>query len=249
MKQRLKKIILAISATGMVLGFGSVAFAKGGGHHGQRGAHMGKMMEKLDGMSEPERLEFLEDRLDKRVERMTEKLELNADQQVKVRQVLADSQTQLLQIWEANKNVDDKTVARAEAKSVMKQSHQDIQGLLTAEQKAKVEAHREERHGDRKAKMIQRLDSKLDLSDVQQAKIEKILDDAHADLKASRGTTDSPDNMRGAHRQVFQNARAEINDVLTADQQVEFAKIQEQMKQRRGKGMKNRRQNGKRGGF
>ena len=45
------------------------------------------------------RFAFLEDRLDKRVERMTKHLELSAEQQKKVRVIVADAQTQMLEIY------------------------------------------------------------------------------------------------------------------------------------------------------
>lgn len=231
-KRTLKKLALAfLLAGGFVTGLGGVAFA--GGNARGFGGH--GTFEKLDNMSEAERLEFLENKLDQRVARMTEHLELTRDQQVKVRQVLADAQTQLLEIYEKNKAAEDKTVARAEAKAVRKQSMQDVRDLLTDAQRAKMEEHRkqrgEERRGHMKGKMLERLDDKLELSDAQRAKVEKILDGTRAKLEKNRAEGGGKEGAQA----IMKASAADINKVLDKEQQAKFAELQQKMQERRDK--------------
>lgn len=240
MKRTIKKLALAVMlAGGLVVGFGGLAFA-GGGHkgHGEMGA---RMFKKLDGMSEQERLEFMEDMLDKRVARMTDKLELSKAQQVKVRQIMADAQTQMLEIYEQNKNVQDKTAAKGEAKAVMKQARQDVGDVLTDDQKAKIKAQHAEKRGERKAKMLNRLDEKLELSDAQRAKVEKIFDGSHEKMKALKDQNLDEDARRAAAKKIKTGAADEINGVLTKEQQVKWAEMRKRFedgprKGKRGKG-------------
>lgn len=231
-KRTLKKLALAFFlAGGLVTGLGGVAFAGGDA----RGFGGPGTFEKLENMTEAERLEFLENKLDQRVERMTEHLELTKDQQVKVRQILADAQTQLLEIYDKNKDAADKTVARAEAKAVRKQSMQDVRDILTDAQRAKMEEHRKERgkghKGEMKGKMLDRLDEKLDLSDAQRAKVEKILDASHKQLEKNR----AEGGGREGAKAIMKASADDINKVLTKEQQVKFAELQKKMQERRAK--------------
>lgn len=141
MNRTTKKFTVALIAAGFLVGGAGSAFAKGGHHHKR-----GEVFEKLESMSDQERLEFLENHLDRRVARLQKKLDLTPEQSAKVRQILADRQTQLLDIWERNKDADDKTAARAEAKEAFKKSRTDLRALLTPEQQQKLKQHRGKHH-------------------------------------------------------------------------------------------------------
>ena len=149
MKNRMKKLVLAVATFGMVLGFGGLAFAHGGHGHGPRGAKMAKMFQKLEGMSEQEQLEFLEERLDRRVAKVTEKLNLDEKQQGQARQIFADVQTQLLEIYEQNKDAEDKSAAAADARAVMKQARGEFKAILTEAQLETMREHRQKRKAKR----------------------------------------------------------------------------------------------------
>ena len=229
----MKRLILAVTLVGgLIMGFGGIAFAEGGHGKGYGGE---KMLQKLDGMSEQERLEYLENKLDKRVAHMTENLSLTQTQQLQVRQILADAQTQMLEIYEQNKDVEDKTSARGEAKVVHKQARQDIHDLLTDDQKAKMQAHRGERHDKMKGKMVDRLDTKLDLSETQRAQVEKILAENHAKMKALRADSSDEKATRAGAVELRKEAADKINGVLDKEQQVEWAKMRESFQERAGK--------------
>lgn len=241
MKRLMKRLALALVTTGMMVGFGTSAFAGEGHGHGERGHRggPGKMMKKLEGMDEAQRLEFLEDRLDRRVERMTEKLDLTDDQAVKVRQILADAQTQTLDIWSRNKDADDKSAAKKEFRAVHKQTKAQLGEVLTDEQLQKVKEHRRQRGRKMKGRMLERLDEKLDLTDDQAADVKVILDDAHAQLRELRENSDSREEARGQAKAIMQETNSKIEAVLTAEQAAEFAEIREQRKER-GKRFKKR---------
>lgn len=246
MKNRIKRLAAALMAVGMVMGFGSVAFA-GGGH----GKHRGAMFEKLEKLNEQERLEYMEEKLDERVERMTNKVDLSAAQQTQVRQIFADAQTQMLEIWERNKNSDDKTAARSDARNVMKQARTEVADVLTDEQKAKFRQHKRGKkgHHGKKAFMIEKLDERLELSDQQEVQVKQILDETHAELKQARANASSKEEMRGKGKVAFEQAATKINAVLDADQREEFAELRQEMKDRRGKKGHKRGEHGKRGNF
>ncbi len=239
MKRHIKKFALTlILAGGIVVGFGGIALAGGGGHGGQFGGP--GMFKKLDGMSEQERLEFLENKLDERLTRMTKNLELTKDQQLRARQVMADAQTQLLEIYEKNKAVDDKSAAKTEAHVVLKQARQDISDLLSDEQKAKQRAQRDEHAKRFKGKMVDRLDEKLELSDAQRAKVEQILERTHAKMKANRDKPGDDKAARAKGKKLIVAAADDINKVLTKDQQTKFAQMRERFedgrRDRKGRG-------------
>lgn len=228
----LKRISLALFATSIVFGTGVTAFA-GPGH-----GHGGKF-HKLAEMTEEEKLEFLEDRLDKRVDKMQQKLDLDARQTAKVRQILADAQTRSLEIWETRQDADKKEL-RSQFKEIRKQSRAEIDALLTPVQKVKADQWKAERKKKRatwakkgKKKMVERLDAELDLSDDQAAQVRSILDAKHDKLKKLKGG--EVDDKRAAARQIRQETRTEIEAILDADQKAKYAALREKMKERRGK--------------
>lgn len=225
MKRTIKALATALLATGLLLGGATAAFAKGGHHH--RG---GEMFEKLETMSEQERLEFMENKLDKRVAKMQQKLDLTPEQTAKVRQIVADSQTQLLDVWERNKDAEDKSAARAEAKAVFKKSRAELRALLTPEQQQKLKQHRGKHAGRFKGKMLERLDEKLELTDAQKVKVEAVLDETHREMKAIHKS--DRDDKRAAARAVREKSSTQIRALLTAEQQVKYDALREKMKER-----------------
>ncbi len=231
MNRIIKRLALALVATGMVFGMGTSAFAHGKGKRGHRGP--GKLLKKLEGMGEQERLEFLENRLDRRVERMTEHLELTDDQAKKVRQIFADAQTQTLDIWERNKDAEDRTAARKEFREARERTKEQLAEVLTDDQLEKVKEHRRRRGRKMKGRMLERLDDELDLTDEQHARVKEILDDAHARMRELRENADSREEARPQFKAIMEEASTRIEAVLTSEQATEFAELREEMKERR----------------
>lgn len=242
MKRIVKRVLLVAAIVGGVGLVGGAAFAEGGFGHGPRGHH-GKMFEKLESMDEQERLEFLEEKLDKRVAKMTKKLDLTDAQAKQVRQILADSQTQLLEVWERNKG--DREAMRAEAGPIFKASRTAIEGVLTDAQKAKVKEHMGKKMRRGKKHLALMLEDRLDLDDQQVKQVNVILDDAFKQVKGLAENADSRDDAREQGRAVFLAAADKIEAVLDADQKAEFAEMKQRFVERAGKRGKHGRKHGK----
>lgn len=242
MKRLITRLALTLAATGMVVGFGASAFAgEGHGKHHERGKRGGpvKLMKKLEKMDEEQRLEFLENRLDRRVERMTEHLDLTEDQVPKVRQILADAQTQTLDVWERNR--DDGEAARKEFRDVHKRTKAQLNEVLTDGQIAEAKKLRRKRHRKFKGRMLHRLDEKLDLTDDQEAQVKEILDDAHAQMRELRENDEDPG--RGQFKAIMKDASSKIEAVLTPEQAAEYAELKEKRKEHRRRFKKRRGKN------
>lgn len=114
------------------LGFTTSAYA-GGGKHKDRA--------NWEQMTEQEKLEHLQKRLDRRVERLAEKLELTDAQKVKVRQIFERAQTETMDIKARHEG--DREAARAEFKKAKEATRAEIEEVLDAEQKQKFQQMRE----------------------------------------------------------------------------------------------------------
>ena len=236
MKRRIKRLGIAMLFGLTVVGTATHAFA---GKPGGKNQMMGEQtFAALDGMTEQERLEFLEDKLDKRVAAMTQRLDLTTDQQQKVRQIIADAQTQLLEIYDKHKGSKDKTVARAEAQAVMKQAKQDVGDILTDDQKATMKKMRQNRHAEAKLKMVNRLDERLNLSDAQRTQVEQILEQTHQELRKNRK---EGDRAKGSGKGIMEAAGDDIAKILTPQQKAKFDKMREKMRERAAQRKKTRR--------
>lgn len=225
-------LLLAVVATGAI-GSAGVAFAHGpGGEHG-----------KWAQMSEAERLEAMADRLDHRVERMAKELELTADQSAKVRQILEAAQTQRMDIRERAQG--DREAARGELKALREQTREQLAGVLTQDQLTQLEAKRAERkqrrgkhrHGKRVGKKhLERMAAELDLTDAQVAQIKQIHQNSRA--QARQLIEDAGGDHEAARpelRELREQTKQEVAQVLTDEQRQEFKQLRAERKQRVGK--------------
>src|SRR5690554_3515155 len=105
------------------LGLSSSAYAGGGKH---------KSRANWEQMSEQEKLEHLQKRLDRRVERLAEKLELSDAQEIKIRQILERAQTEKMDIKARHQG--DRKAERAEFKQAREATRAELAKVLTAEQ-------------------------------------------------------------------------------------------------------------------
>ena len=237
MNNAIKKLILAATTVTLIGGASAFAFAQG-----PHGPGHGNLAKKLDGMSEQERLEFMEDRLDERLQKMTKKLNLTADQQAKVRVILADANTQLLELYDASDG--DLEGSRDAARAIRHQSKQQVAAVLTDAQRAELaEMKKRKRHKHAK-KRLDRLDQELNLTDAQRAEIEAIMKEQHQAMKAA---VDSGEKPAKKDRIAARKATVEkIEAVLTPDQ---LAKFQTMRQEREGRKGRRGRGNGPKGAF
>lgn len=179
--------------------------------HKQRRGHHGKMMRQLD-LSKAQKSEL------KRI-RETHRAE---------KQALRSSTL-------------SKQARKAAMFKLRKSKKQQINALLTPEQKAKRATKRAEHKAKKQARRVQRLARKLELSQTQQSSIADILERAGNRGKAIH-QDDSMDfeahkAAKKAHRKQL---RADIQEVLNPEQREQFAKMKKNRrgkhKRRRGKG-------------
>src|SRR5690554_3177764 len=126
------------------LGFGTSAYAGGGKHKHKDRANW-------EQMSEQEKLEHHQKRLDRRVGRLAEKLELTDAQKVKVRQILESAQTEKMDIKARHQG--DREAARAEFKEAKQAQRAEIAKVLTAEQQEQLKSLKKDKRDKRGKKM------------------------------------------------------------------------------------------------
>ncbi len=219
---KLKGIVFtAVIATSIA--FGGSAFAHGGKHA------------RWKNMSEQERLEAIEKRLDKKVDRMDEELDLTDAQERKVRQILEKSKTKLIDIRKRNKG--DRQAGKKEARQVFKGTKAELAKVLTAEQKEKFKEMRHERrkkrHHKRGKRMFAKLDRALDLDAKQEKQVKAIMQETRKEIRQLK---DLHEGDRQAFRQsmktAMQESATEIDKVLDADQKKKFKQMRQRMKKR-----------------
>lgn len=220
---KLQKILIAGLIT-CSMAFGVSAFAQGGKHHGKRA--------RWAQMSEQEKLEFMDQRLDKRMARLDKELDLTDAQEKQVRQIFETTRTQLMDIRERNKG--DRAAGRKEARQVFKQSKAELKKVLTAEQQQKFKAMRKKHRGKRMHRMFERLDRALDLDDKQEKQVLAIMKDTRKQMRAAAKSTDDRQARRKAIRAALEQGGDRIEQVLDADQKAKFQKIRQRMKKRHG---------------
>lgn len=101
-----------------------------------------------------------EERLNRRVSRMTDELKLTTAQAAKVRQILSQEQTEMRALWEKNRPQGDansgardanRDAVRAQMKAIHDRTEKQIDGVLTAQQRATYaqlrEAHKKDHEG------------------------------------------------------------------------------------------------------
>jgi len=87
------------------------------------------------------------------------------------------------------------------------------------------------KHQDQHPSRLEWLSKELSLTDDQKAKVKPILDDEEKQFKAMREDTSlSQDQRHDKMKQIHDTANAQINDLLTPDQQKKFAQLKERRK-------------------
>ncbi|QDG51299.1 hypothetical protein FIV42_11270 [Persicimonas caeni] len=223
------KRILFTAAIACSFAFGANAFA----HGGKGGKHA-----RWQQMSDQEKLEVMEKRLDEKVERMDEELDLTDTQEKKVRQILETSRTELMDIRQRHKG--DRKAGRKEARQVFKRTKAELAEVLTADQKAKFEEMRQKRrgkrHGKRMKRMFHHLDQKLDLDAQQEEKVRAIMKETRQKIRQARQDNEGDRKaFRQAMRKEMQAGANKIEKVLDADQKKTFQEMRAKMKERRQK--------------
>lgn len=222
----IRNALLGLATLG-IIGAAGTAMAKGPGAH------------KLAQMTEVERAEHIDRKLDKRVNRMTEKLELSQTQADQVRVILEASMNQRVEI--AAQSNGDKKAARTEFKALREQTRTQLSGVLTSEQLAELDQMKRERKGkkkgkgDRSGKRMQRMAQQLDLTPQQTAQIEQIRAESKLEAKQIIELAGSREDAKPELKLLRKQTRADIEAVLTPEQAEKFEQLRAERKSRRGK--------------
>ncbi len=201
-----------------------------------------KHKNKLANMSEQERLEHMENRLDKRMEKLTKELTLSDAQAKQVRAIFANAQTERMDI--RARHSDDRKAAKPELKELRERTQNDLEQVLTsdqyakletmrAERKAKKQEHRKNRHAERATRRLEKLEKELGLSEKQVEQIKAI----HADRKLkARAIIEDAGSREAAKPELKELRKAthqEIRGLLDATQQKKFDAMKKEHRQRR----------------
>ena len=91
-------------------------------------------------------------RLERRVSMLSERLQLSQEQATRIRQILTQEQTQMQALRQKAQGGADRESLRPEMQSIRQRTEQQIEGVLTAQQRTTYSALREEmqkRRGER----------------------------------------------------------------------------------------------------
>jgi hypothetical protein len=133
--------------------------------------------------------------------------------------------------------------------AIQEQVRDQIQSILTAEQKLKAEELRNqaetrmaERQERTQQQMLAQLVRRLDLTESQQATIRTYLDDQRAQLRGLRDNASlTGEQQRQQARLIREQTQARITSTLTAEQQTRLNQLREQARNRpRGRMMHRR---------
>jgi Spy/CpxP family protein refolding chaperone len=150
--------------------------------------------------------ERMEKRRTARRKRMAEALGLSEEQQ-----------SQAKEIMQGAREKAEAAETREQKHEIMQNAKQQMEELLTAEQKEKLEQLKARRGRDGRRG---RMGKALDLTDEQKAKAKEIFRKAREDAKDA-GTPE-------AKREIFQNAKEQMERLLTEEQKAKLEKLKEQ---------------------
>ena len=212
----MSKVMAGLFA-GAMLFSGSVAMA-GGGHHGDRAG--------WSKLTEEQKLEKMEEKLDKSMARLTETLSLSNDQATKLRAVFSAAQTEKQDIRQRHQG--DRKAARPEFEQLRERTKTQVASILSADQLKAFEQIKREHRGHKKGRkggrhMGKRMIKALDLNEAQQAQVKTIMESARAER---RGLVEAAGGDREAARpqmeQLRERTKAQLRAVLTAEQAAKF---------------------------
>lgn len=221
-------IVLAVG-----VGTAGLAFAQGPGHGGHA------KMERWKKMSDEEKKDALEKRLERRLDKMAEHLELTDEQRAEIRAIMEDGQTQAIEVFEGAE-AGERGEVRKQLHAIRKDARQQIKQVLTDEQVEKAKELREQRRQERPKRMMERLDARLDLDKTQEAQVEAIISEARDDIRQLRERAKDGERSRAMFRkhkqqvgEILKGAADDIEAVLDEEQTAEFQELREQMRERR----------------
>ena len=186
-----------------------------------------------------------QERMEKRLERMSDRLELSPQQQTKIRGVITARRENVRDI-RADESLD-RQEKRSALKELRKTSRTEIESYLNDAQKVEFREMKQNRK-DRRGKAMKRgkrLKKALDLTDEQSKEMRVIMKDARAErrliIEAAEGDREAARPELKAHRL---KTKEKVRAILTPEQIEKFDKMKERRGKRGDRGNRGKRGNG-----
>lgn len=176
-------------------------------------------------------------RLDKAYQFMVDSLALTTDQAAKIKQINADACTKLNAI--KSETGEDKSAYKEKAKGVMKETKDAYKNVLTAEQLAKLKAHKQAKgkgnhkklSAEEKAqKMTVNMTTKLTLTGTQISQVQAVnleLCKQRETLHAKKQSGDTV-GIKAEHKEIMKGYDAKIKEILTDEQELKWKELKKE---------------------
>lgn len=171
-------------------------------------------------------------------QKMAEKLNLSQQQQDQAKTIFQQTGEQAKAIRnDASLTADQK---KEKMKALHESSQAQINGLLTPDQQkqfAELKAQGKQRMHDRKMAMGKRMAEKLNLSQQQQDQLKPIFEGSRQQAKAIwQDNSLTQDQKKEKMQALHESTQAQVNGILTPDQQQQWQQMREHFRQHRGRG-------------
>ena len=206
----MKRMIILFALVGLT-GISAIALGQGG----------------FKNLTDEQILEKLETRLDKRVARLTKKLALTPQQVPKIRQALADGQTQAFELRKSD--VKERKIKRTKMKAIRKATRTSVALYLTDGQKAKFK-----KRGKGKKK-LRRLAKRLDLDDGQKVQMKAIFKGKRKEMKALKASGATKADLKSKRREIRKTSMKEFKAILNPVQLEKLKNFRKNKQNRRKK--------------
>lgn len=166
-----------------------------------------------------------------------QQLNLTADQQSQMKQMMQDEHAQM-QALRSNTSLTPEQ-KKEQIKQLRESNHQKLMALLTPDQQAQFKQLRQQRRSRSQAfnggHRFQGLQA-LNLTQQQKDQLKPIFQSSRQQMQALRSDTSlTPDQRREKMKEIRQNQQAQLNSILTPEQQQQL----QQMHQHRRRGTQN----------
>jgi Spy/CpxP family protein refolding chaperone len=170
-------------------------------------------------------------------ERGFQQLNLSADQQSQVKQLMQYQRTQM-QALRGNSSLTPEQ-RKDQVRQLRESNHQKMMALLSPEQQAQFKQLRQQRRGRvaafQSGRRFQGMQA-LNLTEQQKDQMKPVFESSRQQMRALRQDTSlTPDQRREKIKQIRENQRAQLNTILTPEQQQQL----QQMHQHRRRGPQN----------
>lgn len=164
-------------------------------------------------------------------------LELTANQKAQVRAIMEDARERRQELRSQGRSEE----ARQARQTLRTETRRLILEVLTPAQRTELGELQEARRERKRARKLERMAERLELTDEQVATVRALFDQADAQRDRIRTSTEDPEARHRAMRQVREETRAAVLEVLTPEQRQEMKTHHDRKKGKRGHGRRGRR--------